>query len=494
MISSVRQQLDSVAAEPVSSALRRAAWVAVILGPLLLLWALTSGAVSDPQWMSAQGHFSIVSLTSLTALLLAGFMAWSARQIRDPSVLFLSLGMLGLAGVFFVHAVTTPGVVIEDRNPWVGVSTGLSIFLASIGIVLSSVAWPADARRRIVQRQGWMAGAFCALLIGYAALALGTSVTGRADAFSFLVNPALDWTIFGLTLSLLGIAVIRYALRYRRRPQPLLTGMLVAAIFLYQSELSLAFAPTWAMSWWESHVLMLAAFAAIFIGMLLQYGRSGNAASVVEGLLLRDAIAQVQQRYTEVIVALIAAVEARDPYTRGHTERVAELALRMGEHLNLDQEHLVFVHQAALLHDIGKIGIPDAILNKPGPLTIAEMEIVREHPVRGEEIIQAVPSLRAFASGIRHHHERLDGSGYPDGLHGRQIALEARIIAVADMYDALTSARPYRGPWPTWRALALIDRESGVKLDPLCVAALHAVIGVPSPLAEYEPALVAHAN
>lgn len=459
-----------------------------------MLWLLIAGVVPDPAWMSATGHFSIVSATSLCALLMAGFMAWSARQLREPAVLFLSLGMLGLAAVFFVHALTTPGVVVPYRNPWVGVSTGFSILLASLGIVLSSVNWPAGAQRWIIARQSWIAGGFGVFLAVYALLALWTSATNTAGRFGFLVQPTLDWTVWGVTITLLGIAVMRYALGYRKRPEPLLTGILVASIFLYQSELSLVFAPTWALSWWESHILMLSAFGAIVVGMVRQYGRSGAAAGVVEGLLLRDAISQVQRGYTDVIVALIAAVEARDPYTRGHTERVATLALRMGAELGLNREEQELVHQAALLHDIGKIGIPDAILNKPGPLTVEEMDVIREHPVRGEEIIQSVPSLRSFATGIRHHHERLDGSGYPDGLRGSEIPLDAHLIAVADMYDALTSARPYRGPWPAWRALDLIDSQAGIKLDARCVAALHAVIGVTEPVIEYQPVTLAQAD
>jgi HD-GYP domain-containing protein (c-di-GMP phosphodiesterase class II) len=131
-----------------------------------------------------------------------------------------------------------------------------------------------------------------------------------------------------------------------------------------------------------------------------------------------------------------------------------------------------------MLHDIGKIGIPDSILNKPGKLTDAEFSIVQEHPVRGHRIIQNVRSLQSEVAGVRHHHERLDGSGYPDGLAGNAIPLDARIIAVADVFDALTSARPYRGPWSSDRAFEILDEEAGTKLDVDCVMALRQVLPI----------------
>jgi HD-GYP domain-containing protein (c-di-GMP phosphodiesterase class II) len=177
-----------------------------------------------------------------------------------------------------------------------------------------------------------------------------------------------------------------------------------------------------------------------------------------------------------VVVALVEAVEAKDPYTRGHTRRVAELAVRIGQELRLGPERLRVLNRAALLHDIGKIGVPDTILNKPTKLTEDEFAVIREHPIRGYAMIRHVKSLQQELGGIRHHHERLDGSGYPDGLKGDAIPLDARIIAVADVYDALTSPRPYRDAWPRERALALIDSEAGEKLDLACARALHIVL------------------
>jgi HD-GYP domain-containing protein (c-di-GMP phosphodiesterase class II) len=225
---------------------------------------------------------------------------------------------------------------------------------------------------------------------------------------------------------------------------------------------------------------MLAAFSVAIFGLVQEYGRAGSVSGVVETLLLRDTLAQVQRGYTEVIVALVEAVEAKDPYTRGHTQRVAELSLAIGKDLRLSPEELRVLGRAALLHDIGKIAVPDAILNKPGKLTDEEFAVIKEHPLRGYAMLVKVRSLRGELGGVRSHHERLDGTGYPDGLSGAAIPLNARIIAVADVFDALTSMRIYRGAWSQEEALALIDDEAGIRLDPAVVAALHRALAAAS--------------
>lgn len=146
-----------------------------------------------------------------------------------------------------------------------------------------------------------------------------------------------------------------------------------------------------------------------------------------------------------VLFSLATAIDAKDPCTQGHLERVATLSLAVGRRLNLSQDEIEALRFASILHDIGKIGIPDAILNKPGPLDEHEWELMKTHSDVGYRI--CLPIMHTFGKaldGIRHHHEKLDGGGYPDGLKGEQISLVARIMAVVDIYDALVSDRPYR--------------------------------------------------
>lgn len=161
-----------------------------------------------------------------------------------------------------------------------------------------------------------------------------------------------------------------------------------------------------------------------------------------------------------VLFSLALSIEARDPYTRGHCERLAEMSVMLGEKLALPEEQITALRRAGIVHDIGKVAVPDTILLKPGPLTPGEIAVMRKHPVVGERICAPLKSLRFVLPIIRHHHEKRDGSGYPDGLSGEEIPLAARILQLADVYDALTTDRPYRTAVPSEVALAMMDEES----------------------------------
>ena len=160
-----------------------------------------------------------------------------------------------------------------------------------------------------------------------------------------------------------------------------------------------------------------------------------------------------------VLFALARSIEARDPYTDGHCERLSHLASALGQTLGVGDDQFVALRRAGVLHDIGKVAVPDAILLKPGPLTAEEWRVMRTHAEAGERICKELKSLRHVTPVIRHHHERWDGSGYPDGLRGEDIPLTARILQVTDVYDALTTDRPYRPALSQEQALRTLDQE-----------------------------------
>lgn len=196
-------------------------------------------------------------------------------------------------------------------------------------------------------------------------------------------------------------------------------------------------------------------------------------------------LATIEQLYNEVqrttktvdrnviatIQSLVHALEARDTYTKGHSERVNRYSMAIGKELGLKPRELEILHDASLLHDIGKIGVYDRILLKPMHLTEEEFRMMQAHPDYAAEILKALPFLEEHIPLIQHHHERQDGSGYPLGLKGDQIPLGARIIQVADSWDAMTSDRPYRRRMPTAKAVEELKKGRGLQSDAECVDA-----------------------
>lgn len=181
--------------------------------------------------------------------------------------------------------------------------------------------------------------------------------------------------------------------------------------------------------------------------------------------------AQLERTFVEAVTALAEAVERRDPYTGGHIQRVVAYSVLIGDEMGLPVEQLETLRLGATLHDIGKIAVPDQILRKPGALDPDEIEVMRRHAVDGAAIVSRIASLAPVLPIVRSHHERLDGQGYPDGLAGDDIPLLARVVAVADTFDAITTSRPYRAGLDADTAASEIRKDAGARLCPTVVAA-----------------------
>jgi len=165
------------------------------------------------------------------------------------------------------------------------------------------------------------------------------------------------------------------------------------------------------------------------------------------------------ERAESVLFSLARSIEGKDPYTHGHCERLVQYSASLGAHLHLPEDQITALRRAGVVHDIGKIAVPDSILLKPGPLTPEEWQLVREHPVIGERICQPLKSFRLVRPIIRQHHEKFDGSGYPDGLRGEAISVTARVLQIVDVYDALTTIRPYKPAFSITDALQTMKQE-----------------------------------
>ncbi len=206
----------------------------------------------------------------------------------------------------------------------------------------------------------------------------------------------------------------------------------------------------------ESRIEGLAVGAADFISKPCDFGELGLR---VRNQVRMQRLIKDLDSAEAIVFSIARAVEARDHNTGDHCERIAHLAVRLGEFLGLNDDQLVALRRAGYLHDIGKISIPDAILLKPGPLTEEEQRIMRQHPEIGVQMCEPLQTLRLVLPIIRHHHEKLDGSGYPDGLKGDEIPLLARVFQVVDVFDALTNDRVYRKAGSAKEALTILAQE-----------------------------------
>jgi putative nucleotidyltransferase with HDIG domain len=236
---------------------------------------------------------------------------------------------------------------------------------------------------------------------------------------------------------------------------------------------------------WMSPSQLVLGFVGIAIAVIIRaIGGLGLALFVLPLIVARETYQQsvrLREAYADTISSLVAALEAKDLYTKGHSVRVAEYAVLIAESMGMAPDHIRRIEYAALLHDVGKVGVSRRVLAKESRLSDAEYDEIKQHPRMGAHIVADVPYLADLVPFIEHHHERIDGRGYGDGIAGAEIPLEARILAVADSYDAMTSARPYRGAMTHEAAMEELERGSGTQFDAEVVVAFTSGYGSRQP-------------
>ena len=240
---------------------------------------------------------------------------------------------------------------------------------------------------------------------------------------------------------------------------------------------------------WVFPVQMFLSVVGVFIAQVMSIEVAGFILFVFPLLISRQVYThyiRLDRGYLDTVRSLVGALEAKDPYTRGHSERVAQYAAAMASSMGMPEQEVERIRLAAQLHDLGKVGLSDTILCKPGSLTSDEYYEVRNHPEIGAEIVERVTTLSDLAPIVRHHHERYDGTGYVSGLKGDQIPLESRVLAVADSFDAMTSSRAYRAAMSSDEAAEEIIACQGSQFDPQVVVHLAAIVDVAHELGRAE--------
>ena len=445
-------------------------WLASWTLPGLLQVSLSMWVATNVTFWSPIGLFWLVLVAAtlcvvMSIAVLVRAFARDEAELGAVAVFFASVSILPL-----VHGITTPGVLVGDNT-----ATMTSVLLAiPVGLIGAA---PITLPRRLTGTwilrhwRGWT-------------LTWMTVVSALAAAL------LIDMNLFAapgprspLTVAVVAVSFIGCMLNSRRHLRiarvagdalPLVVsfgyGLVGASAFVLLST------SPYSMGFWAAHAFDIAGVFTATIGALVVYRRTGSVRDVLQPVLVTDPLSALELGVDPTVHRFVADLELKDEITRDHVVRTAKLAIKVGEELRLDPCALRRVGLTAVLHDVGKLNVPDEILNKPGRLTDEEFEVVQAHAVDGEALVASSLVLAEIAPGVRSHHERIDGGGYPDGLKGDDIPRDARIVSVCDAFDAMSNTRQYREGKSLETVLEILRENSGSQWDPVVVAALEEVI------------------
>jgi putative nucleotidyltransferase with HDIG domain len=436
--------------------------------PAAALHALTRGGEAP---VSGVGHLIIMAVGSSIAAFACIALAIAGVRSRDGRSLISGGAFGAMTLLLVIHGLATPGVFLGP-NGIIALAGGAALPVGGAMLALSALP---GLRRSESLRTPAVAVATLLVAIaaaGIAAFAHPSIVPPLPQAGS---DAAVGFLVVGVCFYLLVAvrAVRTYTLTRRASDLVVVVGVtwlgfaLVPVLLLQPG--------TWA--WWLGHTLELLGVTLVGVPLALDLQRGRPSRPVVGDLPAAELVASQEAFLGPRVRALMVRLEQKDRSTEEHTRRVAELAVAIGDELGLAPGRLRELALGGLVHDIGKLAVPDAILGKPGALDDEEFAVIRRHPSDGDELLADLGFSPHIRRMVRGHHERLDGSGYPDALCGAQLDLETRILAVADVYDALVSPRVYRDAWPVARALGLLRDEAGTHFDVRCVGALERLVG-----------------
>jgi putative nucleotidyltransferase with HDIG domain len=417
-------------------------------------------------------HLAVVAVAGGLAMVVSIVMSAVAARRNDGRAVWLGMAFSVMATMLVIHALATPGVILGE-NGLVQVAGALNI---PVGGTLLAASGLAVLRRP--RRVKLLLGLQLAVVAELSALGVAILVT--SPVIPVVPHPSSlgSTVIFALGASpllLLGWRAARTYLLTRRRSDLVVVH---GVIWLIAAQYGLLTFTMMDAAWWAAHLLEVGGIGMVAIPTALDLRHAAASRPLVGDLRAADLVEHEAAFLGGRVRALLVRLGEKDPSTEGHTRRVAALAVTIGERLGLTETHLRHLAIGGLLHDVGKLSVPNEILNKPGRLTDAEFAEIRRHPTAGRELLREIGGFAPLVLDlVESHHERLDGGGYPNAARAGDLDIAVRILTVADVYDALTADRVYREAWPAHRALALLEDEIGEAFDADCVAALHDVIG-----------------
>jgi putative nucleotidyltransferase with HDIG domain len=418
-------------------------------------------------------HFYAVGTTALAAAAASVALTLIGARLADTRTVLIGTAFAVMASLLALHGLATPGVIFSSSEYGVVMITGGATLPAGAAILaLSVVRLPRFLQgvRPLLVLQAVLLG--IVVVLG----AVGLAVPGILPELPAAGSP-LALGVLTVGLGLFAVLVSRALRTYllTRRPGDLLVvvGLLWLATALV-AALTMTFDE---LGWWLGHMFELDGILIVGIPVAIDLAHSTQSRPLAGDLQAGELVAAEEVFLGLHVRAIMLRLARKDDYTEQHTRRVALLAVRLGEELGLSRSRLRTLAIGALVHDIGKLSVPDSILKKPGPLDEDEFAVIRKHPEWGARLID---ELGGFPDQVRRlvrdHHERMDGRGYPRRLTADEIGLDTRILTVCDVYDALITARVYRPAWTHEQAMGILDADAGTAFDPRCVSALRRIV------------------
>ena len=444
-------------------------WTAVIVGLGLVTAESALGGTSRHTWTAASVLFVLVVIAAALCVVASAIVIaiGHADRTAETGILGGSLLVLSLLGL--VHGLTVAGVLYGPNTSMMNSAVWSVPFAIAVGSPL--LFRHARLARAIVTRwRSWVGGWFALSVAAGALLLAAPSAIPAPDPRSPVTAAAAVGCLAG-TLAISYRQLRLYAVGRRRAT---LVGSLGIAFIGLTTIQWLAERP-YSPGFWLVHLLDISGVFVAAAAVALGHRSSRSISHALAPVLARDPLAALELGLQPVVRRFVTALDQKDSQTRDHVVRVGESAMRIGEQLRLSPVRLRHLGIAAILHDVGKLAVDDAILKKPGRLSDDEYDRIKRHTVDGEELLRATGELTEAAAFVRSHHERVDGGGYPDGLTGEQIPLEARIIAAADAYDAIAHTRHYRDGLGHETAAGVLEEHAGSQWDEEVVQALLAV-------------------
>jgi HD-GYP domain-containing protein (c-di-GMP phosphodiesterase class II) len=454
------------------SSVAQALPVLVIAAAAALVPAGLLAATADRHVMVAPGvHVVVVGAAGALAAVAALSLSVFAARRHDGRAVVLGTAFSVMAMMLVIHALATPGALVAE-NGLVQLAGALN--LPTGAVILAASALPAARRPRNVKTLLVLELVLVAALAGVGAAALLD-----APSVPVIPKPAGEAAALVFAGGAFAFAVLAWragrTYLLTRRPSDLLVT--VGAMWLIAAQYGLLYFGMMDAAWWLAHGLEVVGIGLIGIPAALDLRHGVASRPLVGDLRATDLVAHEEAFLGGRVRALMLRLAAKDRSTEHHTRRVAALAVQIGEELGLPDGRLRLLALGGLLHDMGKLSVPNEILNKPAALTDDEFTVIRRHPRWGRDLLAELGGFAPLVLRlVESHHERLDAGGYPNRHDASNLELEVRILTVADVYDALTADRVYRAAWPPERALDLLDSDIDSAFDKRCVRALRTVL------------------